>query len=80
MPLPEIRNQLDLAKALVNTVIKAGIELQIARVPGLYVIALPTLGVRTTDFDLSEEKKDELYQVGYNVALAKLATTALANP
>jgi NTE family protein len=35
-------------------------------------IAIPTLGVRTTDFDLTRERSLELYNSGYRAAKAFL--------
>jgi NTE family protein len=80
VPLARIKNQLALAKALIATVMKASVELQIAHVAGLYVIDLPTLGVQTTDFDISDAQKDQLFAAGYSTALAYLATTPLVPP
>ena len=31
-------------------------------------ISIPTLGVRTTEFDLSKEKSEALYESGYQAA------------
>jgi NTE family protein len=72
-PAPKIRSPWELIKALTDTVIRANIPLQIGHVDGLRVIDLPTLSVRTTDFNLEEKKKDQLYQEGYRTALAELA-------
>ena len=33
-------------------------------------IPIPTLGVRTTEFDLSREKSDRLFESGYQAAAA----------
>ena len=73
VPQPRIRSMWGLIKALTDTVIRANIPLQIAHVDGLRVIDLPTLSVRTTDFNLEEKKKDQLYLEGYRTALAELA-------
>jgi NTE family protein len=73
VPSQKIRSPWGLIKALTDTVIRANIPLQIGHLNGLRVIDLPTLGVRTTDFNLEEKKKDELYQVGHLAALAALA-------
>jgi NTE family protein len=75
LPPPKIKNQLDLAKAIVSTMRRAGNQLQVEHVPDLYVVDLPTLEVRTTDFDVSRVKKDELYEAGYRTAKAFFATT-----
>jgi NTE family protein len=73
IPQPRISSMWGLIKALTDTVIRANIPLQIAHVDGLCVIDLPTLSVRTTDFNLEEKKKDQLYLEGYRTALAELA-------
>jgi NTE family protein len=78
LPSPKIRNQLGLAKAIVSTMRRAGNQLQIGHIPGLYVIDVPTFDVKTTDFDISQDRKDELYQAGFHAAQAFLATTELA--
>src|SRR5262245_28418612 len=72
VPPPQIRSPLGLIKALTDTVIRANIPLQIGHVNGLWVIDLPTLGVRTTDFNLEEKRKDDLYQAGRRESLAAL--------
>ena len=46
VPPPRIDTLFGLAKSMVFTMMKAGIPLQIAKVQGLNVIELPTLGVR----------------------------------
>jgi hypothetical protein len=39
---------------------------QIANIQDLYIINLPTLGVKTTDFEISVDKKEQLYKAGYD--------------
>lgn len=75
VPQPKINNFLDLAVSIVNTVVRASIPLQITHVQNLHVIDLPTLGVHTTDFDISNEMKNRLYDSGYQTARAYLATS-----
>ena len=71
VPPPRIRTLLDLAKALASTVVAASVEIQleVASVRDLHLIELLTLGVRTTDFGITPERKDQLYQQGYLTAL-----------
>ena len=45
LPPTDINNALDMARALVNTVIKESITLQVNYLSNLHVIELPTLGV-----------------------------------
>ncbi len=77
-PLPTIRNMWDLAKSLVTTVLKTNIRPQISHLSNLHTIELPTVGVKTTDFDISNEKKEELYSAGYRATLANLNVGMLA--
>lgn len=79
IPQARINNAFDMAKALINTVVKASIPLQTSH---LFIneIDLPTLGVATTDFDISEEKKEELYEAGYLNADSFFATEELKLP
>lgn len=63
----EIRNVIDLALALVETVGKEGIRFSNEGIPNLYSVRLPTLDVGTTDFDISKKKKLELYEAGLRV-------------
>jgi NTE family protein len=79
---PGVRTFLGLAEALAAAVVRAAValQLQLGQVPGLNLIELPTLGVRTTDFDIKQDKKEELYQAGYNRTLAWLATNPLTLP
>jgi NTE family protein len=77
IPPRKINNFLDLAVSIINTVVRASIPLQITHVPNLHVIDLPTLGVHTTDFDISNEIKNRLYESGYQTARAYLATSEL---
>ena len=80
VPPVQIETLFGLAKAMIFTMTKAGIPLQIAKVQGLNVIELPTLGVQTTDFDITGQQKNYLYVAGKNRAEAWLATNTLAAP
>jgi NTE family protein len=77
LPPPKICTPLDFARSLVNTVIKASTQLQIDLAENANIIELPTSDVRTTDFDISEEKKSDLYDGGYRTAYNYLSTTSL---
>ena len=69
VPPPRIKNMLDLAKALIFTMMSATTPPEVSEVAGLYQLNLPTLGVGTTDFEVAPSKKDELYTRGYSAAL-----------
>ena len=72
LPLPQVSNALEMIYALVNTTITATIPLQIGHLKNLHVIELPTLGIRTTQFDLSDEDKQRLYDEGLRTANIEL--------
>jgi NTE family protein len=63
--------------SLIDTVVRAAPELQNTRLPNLYMVDLPTLGIQTTHFDINDTEKDQLYQIGYKTAQAYFATTQL---
>jgi NTE family protein len=77
VPPPEIRNMCDLAKSLATTVVRASTQLQISHLRELHTIEIPTLEVRATDFGISEEQKNALYQSGYEAATEYLENTPL---
>lgn len=64
-------------QALITTVVRSGHELQNTHVPNLHLIDLPTLGISTTHFDITDTEKDNLYHSGYMQARAYLATHQL---
>lgn len=73
-PPPKIDNVIDLAMNMVFTQMKVLNETQIQGVPNLHTILLPTLGVKTTDFDITREQKGQLFEAGYETAKASLGT------
>ena len=79
-PLPHVRNALDMIYALVNTTITATIPLQISHLKNLHIIELPTLGIRTTQFNLSDEDKQKLYDEGLRTANIELSKMVWAQP
>lgn len=79
IPPDDINNAFDMAKALVNTVVKASPSLQASNL-FVNVIDAPTLGIRTTDFDITEEQKDALYEAAYLNADNFFNTNALQPP
>jgi NTE family protein len=81
-PPARIGNLKDLALALAATVVRGSVRLQLAagKLPGLNIIELPTLGVGTTDFDLSGKMKNELYKAGYRESDNWLLNNKLTAP
>jgi NTE family protein len=62
----EINGPLTLGGSAIDTTIRTQTMLQIANIQDLYIINLPTLGVKTTDFEISVDKKEQLYKAGYD--------------
>lgn len=73
-PLNSIEATIDYVKSLVATMMEAHDRLYIEMSDFARTICIPTLGVRTTDFDLSRERKLELYEAGRNAAERFLET------
>jgi NTE family protein len=65
---------IDYFRSLVDTVLEAHDRLYIERADFARTIPIDTLGVRTTDFDLSPEKALELYESGRTAAERFLET------
>ena len=63
-PLGGIGTTIDYVKSLVHTMLEARDRLYIETADFARTIPIPTLGVRTTDFDLPKERKLELYEAG----------------
>lgn len=61
-------------KDLVDTLIEGRDRFYLERAEYARTIPIPTLGVRTTEFDLSEERKQDLYRAGRDAAERFLAT------
>ncbi len=70
----EINGLLKLGGAAIDTTIRTHTMLQIANIQDLYIINLPTLGVQTTDFEISADKKEQLYKAGYDRTQAFFAS------
>jgi NTE family protein len=64
----------DFAKCLVQTMMEAHDRLYIEQAQFARTIAIPTLGVGTTEFDLSEERATALFEAGRTAASEFLAT------
>lgn len=63
-----INGPISLLKALFSTMMKAHDARHIEEQDFKRTIAIPTLGVSGTDFDLSRQKRDQLYQSGISAA------------
>jgi len=63
-----IKNIVDFLAAMVSTMIEAHDERHIQDANFKRTIGIPTMGVKTTEFDVPNEKKDLLFWSGYNAA------------
>ncbi len=61
-------NVFDFVKALVQTMLEAHDRMYLENDSYVRTIGVPTLGVRTTEFDLSRERAEQLYQSGRDAA------------
>lgn len=69
--LPETAGEfglIDYAKSLVQTMLEAHDRMYLETASFVRTIGVPTLGVRTTEFDLSPERTDALYESGRQAA------------
>ena len=60
----DVRGPLAYASALVSTMLEAHDARYLEAADAVRTIFIPTMGVRTTDFNLSPEQRHELYQAG----------------
>ena len=67
-------NIFDFVKALVQTMLEAHDRMYVENESYVRTIGVPTLGVRTTEFDLSRERAEQLYQSGRDAAEKFLGT------
>ncbi len=67
-------NIFDFVKALVQTMLEAHDRMYLENDSYARTIGVPTLGVRTTEFDLSHQRADQLYQSGRDAAEKFLET------
>lgn len=67
-----ITNVWELSLALIGTIQKIGEQLLNEDTPNIIPVNLPTLGIGTTDFDLTDTDKENLYQWGYERARGSL--------
>jgi NTE family protein len=63
-----IRTPIDFAKAIMTTMMEAHDKMHVEDEDFKRTIAIPTLGVRTTEFDVSPERREALYQSGVQAA------------
>jgi NTE family protein len=71
-PREDINNLWQFTKALINTMMKTNLSLQLLHREGLRIILLPTGEIGSTDFEISMEQKLRLYEDGYDTTLADL--------
>lgn len=64
----DVRGPLAYASALVSTMLEAHDARYLEAADAVRTIFIPTMGVRTTDFNLSPEQRHELYQAGVRAA------------
>jgi NTE family protein len=64
----------DYVKSLASTMMAAHDRLYVEKANFARTIPIPTLGVGTTEFDISEDRVRELYDSGYNAATTFLET------
>jgi NTE family protein len=68
----EIDSIVDFLKALVTTMLESHDKKHVEDADYLRTIGIPTVGVRTTEFSLSAERRERLYQSGREAAKAFL--------
>ena len=73
-PTNNVEATIDYVKSLMLTVMEAHDRLYIETADFVRTVCIPTLGIRTTDFDLSRERKLELYEAGRTAAVRFLET------
>lgn len=73
-PMGGIGTTIDYVKNLIYTMMEAHDRLYIEMADFARTICIPTLGVRTTDFDLPRERRQALYDAGRNAAERFLKT------
>jgi NTE family protein len=76
-PRQDIRNLWHFTKALISTMMKTNLSLQINHLEGLRIVLLPTGDISSTDFDLTMEQKIRLYEDGYHTTKDYLDDTPL---
>lgn len=64
----KITDPLSFTKAIISTMMDAHDKMHVANEDFVRTIAVPTLGVRTTEFDISKERSEALYQSGVSGA------------
>jgi NTE family protein len=70
----EIDSVIDYIKALVTTMMESHDKRHVEDADFLRTVGIPTVGVRTTEFDLTAEKRTRLYQSGQAAAREFLRT------
>jgi len=66
----QINNPFDLFKSIVSTMLEAHDKAhELDSKSSIRTISIPSLGVKTTDFEMSDQLKDKLYQAGVQAAV-----------
>jgi NTE family protein len=71
-PLPSVAAPVEFAKAIVETMMEAHDRLYVEQANFARTIAIPTLGVKTTEFDIDPEMTAKLFDSGRQAAAAFL--------
>lgn len=64
----KIKSIFSFSKALIETMLKSELDMDVIRMDNLRTIEIDTLGVKTTEFKMSKERMMELYNSGENCA------------
>ncbi|MFZ5646972.1 MAG: patatin-like phospholipase family protein [Bacillota bacterium] len=64
----KINNIIDFLAAMISTMIEAHDERHIQDANFKRTISIPTMGIGTTEFDITPERKDLIFRSGYNAA------------
>jgi NTE family protein len=73
-PVPPIGSRIDFLKAIAETMMEAHDRFYVEQANYARTIAIPTIGVRTTEFDIPEVKARRLFASGQRAAEQFLAT------
>jgi NTE family protein len=77
--VPRIRSRVDFLKAIAETMMEAHDRFYVEQANYARTIPIPTLGVRTTEFDIPEDKARQLFESGQTAAEQFLASWDFAD-
>jgi NTE family protein len=72
--VPPINSRIDFLKAIAETMMEAHDRFYVEQANYARTIPIPTLGVRTTEFDIPEDKAQALFKSGHDAADSFLAS------